>query len=93
MRQNGRRARKRVRTVTEAIIVSIITGLLTLAGVIVSNTRSDAIQNERIEQLRDEVRRHNQLIDRTYRLEERAALTDAELNRVNHRLEELERGE
>lgn len=93
MRQNGPRPRKRVRAVTEAIIVSIITGVLTLAGVIISNSRSDAIQNERIEQLRDEVRRHNQLIDRTYRLEERAALTDAELNRVNHRLDELERGE
>lgn len=77
---------------TESIIVAVITGVLTLAGVIISNSRSDAVQNERIEQLRDEVKKHNGLIERTYRLEEQSALHDAELKRVNKRVERLEEG-
>lgn len=75
---------------TESIIVAIITGLLTLAGVIISNSRSDAVQNERIEQLREEVKKHNGLIERTYHLEDRANRTDDELKRHNERLKALE---
>ena len=75
---------------TEAIIVAIITGVLTLAGVIISNSRSDAIQNERIDNLREEVKKHNGLIERTYKLEDRANRTDDELKRINRRLERVE---
>lgn len=76
---------------TESIIVAIITGALTLLGVLISNSRSDAIQNERIDQLREEVKKHNGLIERTYHLEEKTALHDAEFTRVNHRIENLEK--
>lgn len=75
---------------TEAIIVAIITGVLTLVGVIISNSRSDAIQNERIDTLREEVKKHNNLIDRMYRCEETVALHEAELKRVNRRLDVVE---
>ena len=75
---------------TEAIIVAIITGVLTLAGVIISNSRSDAVQNERIDNLREEVKKHNCLIERTYKLEDRANRTDDELKRINKRLDKVE---
>lgn len=75
---------------TESIIVAIITGVLTLVGVLISNSRNDAVQSERIEQLRAEVKKHNQLIERTYNLEDRANRTDDELKRINHRLEAVE---
>lgn len=75
---------------TEAIIVALITGVLTLAGVIISNSRSNAVQAERIEQLRAEVKKHNGLIERTYKLEDRANRTDDELKRINKRLERVE---
>ena len=75
---------------TETIIGAIITGLLTLAGVIISNSRSDAIQNERIDQLRQEVKKHNSLVDRMYKCEETVAIHDAELKRVNRRLDIVE---
>lgn len=78
---------------TEAIIVSVITGVLTLIGVIISNSRSDAIQNERIEQLRAEVKKHNNLIDRVYHLEGRMDRHDDEFKRVNHRLDAVEKGD
>ena len=76
---------------TESIIVAIITGVLTLAGVLISNSRSDAVQNERIEQLRAEVKKHNNLIERVFHLESRADRHDDEFKRVNHRLDELEK--
>lgn len=71
----------------DTIIVAIITGVVTLAGVLISNSRSDAVQNERIENLRDEVKKHNNLIERVYHLEGTADRHDDELKRLNKRLE------
>ena len=76
---------------TESIIVAIITGILTLVGVLISNNRSDAIQNERIDQLREEVKKHNSLVDRMYKAEETIAIHEAELKRVNRRLDVVEK--
>lgn len=76
---------------TESIIVAIITGVLTLVGVLISNSRSDAVQNERIEQLRNEVKKHNNLIERVFHLEAKTERHDDEFRRVNARLTELER--
>lgn len=77
----------------DSIIVAIITGVLTLAGVLISNSRSDAVQNERIEQLRAEVKKHNNLIERVFHLESRADRHDDEFKRVNARLTDLEKEE
>ena len=76
---------------TESIIVAIITGVLTLVGVLISNSRSDAVQNERIEQLRAEVKKHNNLIERVFHLESKTERHDDEFKRVNHRLDDLEK--
>ncbi len=75
----------------DSIIVAIITGVLTLVGVLISNSRSDAVQNERIEQLRAEVKKHNNLIERVFHLEAKTERHDDEFKRVNRRLEELEK--
>lgn len=76
---------------TESIIVAIITGAFAFAGVLYSNSRSDAIQNERIDELRQEVKKHNSLVDRMYKAEETIAIHEAELKRVNRRLEVVEK--
>ena len=68
----------------------IIVGVLTLIGVFILNSKATAVQGERIEQLREEVKRHNGLIDRTYKLEQKTELHEAELRRQNKRLEILE---
>ena len=44
----------------------------------------------RIEQLEKKVDIHNSVIDRTYKLEERTELQEAELHRQNERLKILE---
>lgn len=72
------------------IAASIITGLLSLLGVYLANRKSAALMEYRLEQLEKKVDLHNQVIDRTYKLEERTELQEAELHRQNERLKILE---
>ena len=44
---------------TEGIIIAIITGTITLVGVIISNNAHDAVTDEKISELTREVREHN----------------------------------
>ena len=66
---------------TEAIIVSVLTGIFTLTGTIITNIvgRSkiqndlalhNAVQDEKIENLTKQVEKHNNVIERLYRVEE-----------------------
>ena len=54
----------------ESIIVACITGVVTLIGVILSNSKSRAVMEVKLDALTAKVEKHNQLIERTYRLEE-----------------------
>ena len=54
----------------ESIIVARITGVVTLVGVILSNSKSRAIMEVKLDALTEKAEKHNQLIERTYRLEE-----------------------
>lgn len=74
----------------DSIIVAVITGGLSLLGVYIANRKSAALMEYRIEQLEKKVDVHNSVIDRTYRLEERTELQEAELKRQNERLKILE---
>lgn len=89
---------------TEAIIVAIITGGLSLVGILISSLashnktmaaveRAQAVTDTKIETLTREVRAHNGLIERTYELERRAALAEEKIKVVNHRIDDLEKGE
>ncbi len=69
----------------ESIIVAIITGVLTLIGVLISNSRSQAVTETRLEELTREVREHNGFARRMPVVEEQIKV-------VNHRLDDLERG-
>lgn len=69
---------------TESIIVAIITGVLTLVGVILSNSKKDGVMEERINELTREVREHNNFAKRMPVIEEQIKV-------INHRLDDLER--
>lgn len=49
---------------TEGIIIAIITGAITLIGVIISNNAHDAVTDEKIAELTREVRAHNDFAQR-----------------------------
>ena len=68
---------------TEAIITALITGGLTLAGVLISNGKAQAITETRLDELTREVREHNNFARRVPVVEEQIKV-------VNHRLADLE---
>lgn len=68
---------------TESIIVALITGGLTLLGVIISNNKRQAVADTKIEELTREVREHNNFAKRMPVVEEQIKV-------INHRIEDLE---
>ena len=67
----------------ESIIVALITGSVTLAGVLISNQKSQAVTETKIEELTREVREHNNFARRVPVVEEQIKV-------INHRIEDLE---
>lgn len=78
---------------SEAILVALITGGLSLVGVITTNMLtakknetamkvSQAVTETKIEALRAEMAKHNNLIERTYRLE-------GQMEEVKHDIRDL----
>ena len=65
------------------IIVALITGGVTLVGVLISNQKSQAVTETKLEELTREVREHNHFARRVPVLEEQMKV-------VNHRIEDLE---
>ena len=69
--------------ITESIIIALITGGITLAGVMVSNSKTQAITETKLEELTREVREHNNFARRMPVVEEQIKV-------INHRLDDLE---
>ena len=68
---------------TEAIICAVITGGLTLLGVIITNSKTQAVTEARLEELTREVREHNNFARRMPVVEEQIKV-------INHRIQDLE---
>lgn len=75
------------------IIVAAISGLGTLVGSGIGAYASSKLTAYRIEQLEKKVEKHNQVVERTYKLEQDAAVKTEEIRVINHRLADLEAGE
>ena len=69
----------------ESIITAIITGGLTLLGVLIANGRSQAVTETKLDELTREVREHNGFARRMPVVEEQIRV-------INHRLSDLEHG-
>ena len=65
------------------IIVALITGGITLVGVLLSNQKAQAVTETKIEELTREVREHNNFARRVPVVEEQIKV-------INHRIEDLE---
>ena len=66
------------------IIVALIGGLVTLSGVLIANSRAQAVTDTRLDELTREVREHNHFANRVPVLEEQIKV-------ANHRIDDLER--
>lgn len=59
----------------ESVIAAAVTGALTLIGVLISNSRSQAVIEVKLDELSSRVDKHNNnMIERTYRLEQDVAV-------------------
>ena len=74
---------------TEAIIVALLGLAGTLIGSYLANRKSTALIVYRLEQLEQKVSKHNNLVERTYALEESVALLDERQKVANHRITDL----
>lgn len=75
---------------SEAIIVAILSLCGTAVGSIVSVLTANKLTNYKIDELQKQVEKHNNLIERTFRLEEHAAVVDEQIKVANHRISDLE---
>ena len=66
----------------ESIIVACITGVVTLVGVILSNSKSRAVMEVKIDQLTAKVEKHNQVLERTCRLEQDMAVVKNDIETI-----------
>lgn len=71
---------------TESILCALITGALTLAGVLAANRKSQAVMETQLENLTREVREHNNFARRMPVVEEQIKV-------INHRIADLEHQE
>ena len=69
---------------TETIICALVTGGLTLMGVLIANSKQQAITDTKLDELTREVREHNSFAQRVPVIEEQIKV-------INHRIEDLEK--
>ena len=65
------------------IIVALITGGITLVGVLISNQKSQAVTETKLEELTREVREHNGFAQKIPVMQEQIKV-------INHRIDDLE---
>ena len=68
---------------TESIVTALLTGGLTLLGVIISNNKHQAVTDTKVEELTREVLEHNNFARRIPVVEEQIKV-------INHRIGDLE---
>lgn len=75
------------------MVGEIITAVCALLGTAVGSFGGMRLMSYRIEQLEKRVDKHNSVIERVYRLEEKDAIHDEQMRVANHRIADLERRE
>lgn len=65
------------------ILCAVISGAITLVGVLIANSKSQAVTETRLDELTREVREHNHFAQRVPVLEEQIKV-------ANHRIDDLE---
>lgn len=67
----------------ETILASLLTGAVTLVGVLIANGRAQAVTETKLEELTREVREHNNFA-------KRMPVVERDIEVINHRVKDLE---
>ncbi|MBP3885555.1 MAG: hypothetical protein J6D54_11565 [Olsenella sp.] len=70
----------------ESVLVAIVTGVVTLVGVILSNSKSQAVMAVKLDSLAAKVEKHNQVLERTYRLEQDMAVAKNDIEALQRKV-------
>ena len=76
---------------SETIVVAGISLIGTLGGSLGGILVANKLTNYRVEQLEKKVEKHNNVIERVYKLEQHNAVQDEEIKVANHRIDDLEK--
>ena len=76
-------------------VAALISGVVTLIVCMINNhyqqDKTRTLVEYRLSQLEKKVDKHNNLIERTYKLEEEMTLHEEKIKVANHRIDDLER--
>ena len=72
------------------VIVALVSLFGTVVGTFGGIMASNKLTVYRIEQLEAKVNKHNNLIERTFKLEEQEAILEEKISVANHRIDDLE---
>ncbi|MCI5499363.1 MAG: hypothetical protein MR419_07550 [Clostridiales bacterium] len=79
----------------ETLLVALVTGGVSLAVCLLNNYfqqgKTRALLEYKLDELTDRVNKHNNLVERTYRLEEEVHIHGEKIKVANHRIDDLER--
>lgn len=70
------------------IIVAVISGIITLAGVLIANRTAQAVTETKLEELTREVREHNNFAKRMPVLEEKMKVADHRIGDLEKKMED-----
>lgn len=76
---------------SDTLAVALISLVGTLAGTFGGILTSGKLTGYRIERLEEQMKKYNNLIERTFKLEESSALQEEKIKVANHRIDDLER--
>lgn len=76
---------------SETVLVAILSLIGTLGGSLFGILAANKLTVYRLQQLEAKVNKHNNLIERTFKLEEKESLLEEKVRVANHRIEDLEK--
>jgi hypothetical protein len=76
----------------ETILVAVLSMIGTLIGTFGGIMTSQKLISYRIEQLEKKVEKHNNVVERVFRLEDNAQLIEEKIKVCSHRIDTLENG-
>ena len=72
----------------ESLIAALISGAVTLTGVLIANGKSQAVTDTKLEELTREVRAHNNFAQRVPVLEEKVKVASHRIADLEHKIEQ-----
>lgn len=81
----------------ETIISGVISAIAAIVVCVINQTtqarKTEALISYKLDELTKRVDKHNNIIERTYKLEELTAVQEEQIKVANHRIEDLERAQ